>query len=286
MAVSADPPARWTRVIVTRPAGEAGAWVEALHAQGWTATSLPLIDIGPPQDPAVLDHLRQAQRRWSSWDALMFVSAAAVEHFFQGVAPDPAARERPLPRWWAPGPGTARALAAALQRLGVPADRIDQPPADARQFDSEHLWPVISPQVGPGTRLLLVRGASLSSAGVALGGAAGSGRDWMIQQCRARGAQVDACAAYERHPPTWSAERTALAQRATAAGHLWLFSSSEALAHLCKALPGADWSAAGALCTHDRIADAARQAGFGEVLCSRPSLSEVLVTLESTRSSP
>jgi uroporphyrinogen-III synthase len=272
-------------VIVTRPAGEADAWVAALDAQGWTACSLPLIDIGPPSDPQVLDRLHQVQRQWSSWDALMFVSAAAVEHFFQGAVTDPGALDRPLPRWWAPGPGTARALAVGLQRLGVSVDRIDQPPADARQFDSEHLWPVVSPQVGPGMRLLLVRGASLSAAGVVLGGPAGSGREWMIERCRARGAQVDACAAYERHPPSWSAEQRALAQQATAAGHLWLFSSSEALAHLCKALPGADWSAAGALCTHDRIADAARQAGFGEVFSSRPSLPEVLVTLESTRSS-
>lgn len=273
-------------MIVTRPAGEAEAWVAALRAQGWTADSLPLIDIGPPRDPAVLDHLRQAQRHWPSWDALMFVSTAAVDHFLQGVEPDPGARERTSPRWWAPGPGTARALARGLQRLGVPADRIDQPPADARQFDSEHLWPVVSPQVAPGMRLLLVRGASLSAAGVALGGAAGSGRDWMIEQCRARGVQVDVCAAYERHPPQWSAEQRALARRATAAGHLWLFSSSEALAHLCAALPGTDWSAVGALCTHDRIADAARQAGFGAVFSSRPALPEVLRTLESTRSSP
>lgn len=284
--VNADPPARWTRVIVTRPAGEADAWVAALGARGWAACSLPLIDIGPPRDPAVLEHLRHAQRHWTSWDALMFVSAAAVEHFFRDLAPDPGAPQRVSPRWWAPGPGTARALAVALQRIGVPADCIDQPPADARQFDSEHLWPVVSPQVGPGMRLLLVRGASQSAAGTTLGGLAGSGRDWMMEQCRARGAQVDACAAYERHPPRWSADQWALARQASATGHLWLFSSSEALAHLCAALPGTDWSAVGALCTHDRIADAARQAGFGEVFRSRPSLPEVLATLESTRSSP
>ena len=286
MAVSADPPSRWTRVIVTRPAGEADGWVAALTAQGWPACSLPLIDIGPPKDPEVLDHLRRAQAHWPSWDALMFVSAAAVDHFFHGLAPDAGDRGRRLPRWWAPGPGTARALAAGLQRLGLPTDLIDQPPADAPQFDSEHLWPVVSPQVGPGMRLLLVRGTSVSAAGVALGGTAGSGREWMVEQCRARGAQVDTCAAYERHPPHWSAERQAQAQQAAAAGHLWLFSSSEALAHLCAALPGTDWSAVGALCTHDRIADAARKTGFGEVFCSRPSLSAVLATLESTRNSP
>lgn len=279
MAGRAPVPPRWSRVIVTRPAGEAGAWVAALQARGWAAHSLPLIDIGVPRDPQVLARLRHAQSRWSDWDALMFVSSAAVQHFFNDVVADGEAH-RARTRFWAPGPGTARVLAGALQRLGLGPDRIDQPPADAPQFDSEHLWPVVSSQVRPGARVMVVRGVSASADGSLSGGAEGSGREWLLEQCRARGAQVDSCAAYERHAPRWSASDRAL----TVHDGLWLFSSSEAVANLQTAMPGTDWSQAAALCTHERIAAAARAAGFVHVHISRPSLPDVLLALESMRS--
>lgn len=278
MAGHAAVPPRWSRVIVTRPAAEAGAWVAALQAQGWETHSLPLIDIGAPRDPQVLARLRDAQTHWSRWDALMFVSTAAVHHFFDGVAPDGEAHGAST-RFWAPGPGTARALSRALQPLGLGPDRIDQPPADAPQFDSEHLWPVVSSQARPGARVLVVRGLSASADGVLMGGASGSGREWLIEQCRARGAEVDTCTAYERHAHRWSPSDRVLA----AQDGLWLFSSSEAVAHLRKALPATDWSRAAALCTHERIAAAALAAGFVHVYTSRPSLPDVLVALESVQ---
>ena len=279
MSGHAAVPLRWSRVIVTRPAGEAGAWVAALQARGWVVHSLPLIDIGAPRDPQVLARLHDAQARWNHWDALMFVSTAAVQHFFDGVVPG-AGAHRAGTRFWAPGPGTARVLADALQRLGLGPDRIDQPPADAPQFDSEHLWPVVSSQARPGARVLVVRGVSASADGVPAGGAEGSGREWLLDQCRARGAEVDTCAAYERRAPRWSPSDRTLASQ----DGLWLFSSSEAVAHLRTAMPATDWSRAGALCTHERIAAAARAAGFVHVHTSRPSLPDVLVALESMRS--
>jgi uroporphyrinogen-III synthase len=47
--------------------------------------------------------------------------------------------------------------------------------------------------------------------------------------------------------------------------HLWLFSSSEAVANLALLAPGADWSRAVAIASHERIVAAARQLGFGQV---------------------
>ncbi len=113
----------------------------------------------------------------------MFVSANAVQGFFA------AAGRRPWPaatRAWSPGPGTTQALVAA----GVPAERVDAPPADAAQFDSEALWPVIAPQLQAGLRVLLVRGA----------GADGrpAGRDWLARQLQQAGARVDTVVAYAR----------------------------------------------------------------------------------------
>lgn len=110
---------------------------------------------------------------------------------------------------------------------------------------------------------------------------AGHGRDWLIQQCEAAGAEVRACVAYERRAPTWGEGQRALATEATQPGSAWLFSSSEALAHLQQGMPMLDWSQASALVTHPRIGQAAWAAGFGAVWETRPALDDVLRALES-----
>ena len=274
---------RWSRLFVTRPAAEAQAWVQSLRSQGWPALALPLIDIVEPQDKPTRAALTHARAHWADWDALMFVSAAAVNHFFSPSMP---VSTRPLPgtRFWAPGPGTARALARALAPLGLDASHIDAPPDDAAQFDSEHLWPVVADQVRAGHRLLVVRGASEGSPATVPTDLAGRGRDWMIQRCEAHGSSVQACVAYERHAPTWTDRQRAEAEAGAAPGSLWLFSGSEAVHNLTVTLPGRDWSHATALCTHDRIAATARAAGFGRILVGRPALADVLRTLESVQS--
>jgi uroporphyrinogen-III synthase len=284
MAAPGTSPARWSRLIVTRPSAEAGAWVQALTERGWPAVAWPLIDIGPPRDPDALSRLVQARAGWPGADALMFVSAAAVQHFFADDTPAPPDAAQARTRFWCPGPGTARSLASALLRRGLDGSRIDAPPPDAAQFDSEHLWPVVRDQLHPGFRLWVIRGQSAGGEGS--GTLPGHGRDWLMARCAERGAQVEACVAYERQAPVWSAERCQQALACTGPDALWLFSSSEALAHLQALLPAADWQQAQALCTHDRIARSAREAGFARVLSSRPALEDVLRTLESAQESP
>jgi uroporphyrinogen-III synthase len=271
---------RLDRLIVTRPAPDATAWVNALRDQGWPAQALPLIDIAAPDTESDLQTLRHWRAHWAEADAILFVSGAAVSHFFaEGVMPTTS----PSPtRFWAPGPGTARLLAQAIGPLGLSPERIDAPAADADQFDSEHLWPVVSSQVGPGRRVLIVRG---SSSGVADEPAAvavaGNGRDWLIRQCRAAGAQVEGCVAYARRAPALSAADHELVRAATAGGSVWLFSSSEALAPLQALHPASAWAGASALVTHPRIAATAQQAGFGHVVQTRPALFDVVRALES-----
>lgn len=284
--VSPRPGGRIDRLVVTRPAQEAATWVSALRAAGWPALALPLIDIGEPQDAASRQALAHWRAHWPALDAMMFVSPAAVQHFFQGVAAPAAGapvRMHMLPRFWSPGPGTARALAQALSSLGIGADRIDSPPADAPQFDSESLWPVVRPQLRPGQQLLIVRGLSRDAqAGPAEpDGLPGQGRDWLIRQFEGLGVRVQACAAYERRAPCWDGATQATVRAARGTGSVWLFSSSEALTHLAQSTPAADWGAAQALVTHPRIAERAREMGFGRVLQTRPALSDVLGTLES-----
>ena len=269
-------------VVVTRPQPEAHAWVAALRDRGWPAILLPLLAVTPPADAREREALNQARAGWWRFDALMFVSGAAVQHFFgDGRLATPS--EPAHTRFWAPGPGTAKALAKALTLAGLAADRIDSPPPDAPQFDSEHLWPVVSGQMGPGRRLLLVRGRSAEAQA---GELPGSGREWLLRQCQAAGAEVSACVAYERRVCPLDASPRAPWREAVPQGAVWLFSSSESLGALAPLGASADWSRCAALVTHPRIGQAAQALGFGRVVETRPALDDVLRTLESNTWKP
>lgn len=272
------------RVLVTRPAEAAAAWVAQLAQHGIAAEALPLIQITlePPTGP-----LAQARQHLGDYAAVMFVSGNAVsallgsdpikklgsDHIYFEEKPALAragqAREALETRAWSPGPGTTQALVAA----GWPPARIDEPAFDASQFDSESLWARVTPQVRAGTRVLIVRG----------GDAAGrlAGRDWLAQRLQQAGAQVDQLLAYRRAAPALTAAQRERATTAATDGTLWLFSSSEAIANLRQCLPVADWRGARALATHPRIAQAARDAGFGAVRDTRPALADVVASIES-----
>lgn len=270
---------RLDRLIVTRPAPDAQTWTNALREQGWPAYALPLIHIGEPETPREKEGLRHWRGHWPQADAILFVSGTAVSRFFAGHVVKPPAGLKT--RFWAPGPGTARLLAQALERLGLDAGRIDAPQADAEQFDSEHLWPQVASQMGPGRLLLIVRGTSPGQAASEAGEVAGQGRDWLIRQCRSQGAQVEGCVAYVRNAPLLTPADATLIREAAGAGNVWLFSSSEALRPLRTLHPTIDWSSGSALVTHPRIGENAHEAGFGQVLVTRPSLSDVVRGLES-----
>ena len=267
------------RLIVTRPAREAAQWVQRLQAHGVPAVALPLIDIGPCTDPAARQALAQAHARLPAYQALMFVSGNAVTCFFasnQAPALDGKAPIAIKTRAWAPGPGTA----AALVQAGVDPAQIDGPSPDAAQFDSEALWQQVRQQIGPGSRVLIVRGRS-ATPDSAHESPMGTGRDWLAQQITAAGGEVDFVVAYQRGAPRFDGAQQALAQAAARDGSVWLLSSSEAVAHLAQALPAQTWECAHALATHPRIAQAARAAGFGTVRECRPALEDVVASIES-----
>lgn len=262
------------RVLVTRAAQDAARWVGLLEQQGIPAQALPLIAIRPLSDPALQAALRHARRQCASYRAVMFVSGNAARHFFE-TKEAPSFTSQALTaiktRCWAPGPGTVR----ALQASGVAMAAIDGPAPDAGQFDSEALWRQVAPQVHPGDRVLIVRGTDET------GRPGGQGRDWLATQLRSAGAQVDFVASYERGAPVLGEEQARLARAASGEAFLWLFSSKEALRHLLAWLPGHDWSGAHALATHPRIAQTARDAGFGQVHGSRPALTDVVSSIKS-----
>lgn len=250
------------RVLVTRPPQQAHAWVDALRAHGIDALALPLIDTTAGADPEPVD------RAWADlaqWSALVFVSPNAVLHFFARRTPGTPWPDRLLAA--APGPGTA----SELRSLGIDPDCIVEPAAGSERFDSESLWLQLQRHDWHGRRVLIVRGES--------------GRDWLAGQLQHAGAAVDLLAAYRRaaavlDPPLQAQLRTALAEPQR---HLWFFSSSEAVQQLVRvARPDAQvLGRSAAIATHPRIARSAREAGFGQVLETRPGLADVVRCIQS-----
>jgi uroporphyrinogen-III synthase len=262
-----------TRVIVTRPEREAQAWVRDLRAAGLDAQALPLLDIGPVADTAAL---QTAWQQLAGYAAVMFVSANAVQGFFAArpaSAPSFGVGDAIKTRAWATGPGTA----AALQGAGVAG--VDSPESEAAQFDSEALWSRVGATLQRGARVLIVRGSDGQNGSTS----EGAGRDWLAKQIVQAGGTVDKVVSYQRVRPVLDAAQLQLAREAAADGSVWLFSSSEAMAHLRASLPAQDWRGARAVATHARIAEAVRKAGFGRVVESRPALDHILGSIESMR---
>ena len=276
------------RILVTRPLHDAKTWVEAFRAHGLQAEALPLMAIGPCTDAAAQAALASARRRAlqpGHYRAVMFVSGNAVQHFFASNNPETLDSKALLAtdiRAWTPGPGTE----SALLQAGLPSAQIDGPSPDASQFESESLWQNVHDQVRAGDHVLIVRGASPAGSPAYSGSASttalqGAGRDWLAARLREAGAEVELLAVYERQLPAWTPLQHDLARQAASDGSLWLFSSSEAVANLQQLLPRQQWTQGVALTTHERIANKALSAGFGRILHSRPSLKDVVASIES-----
>ena len=259
-------------VLVVRPRAQAGAWVDELAALGVPARALPLIEILPAPDPASVAAVFEAVEESGAQPVLAFVSPNAVLGFFDAIASARGVRARV--RWpaharaAATGPGTV----AALRDCGVPAERIVAPTDDAQQFDSEALWALIAAWRWTARPVWIVRG--------------NGGRDWLGQQLRDAGAEVRVVQSYARAAPVLSQDERALL--ADAVDHpvrwIWMFSSSEAVDNLQALAPAARWHAARALASHPRIAERAREAGFGSVAIVAPSPAAVVAALSAASS--
>ena len=261
------------RVIVTRPRQDAHKWVKALAQAGFDAITLPLIEVAPAVDVAAVV---SAWQRLPSFDAVMFVSGNAVDHFFAlkpALTPVFSAQAAIKTRALVTGPGSH----SALVRAQVAPEWIDAPNLQAGQFDSEALWAVVRHSVHPGYRVLIVRGVS-SEAGASDDG---HGREWFAKQVVAAGGVVEFVVSYQRRGPDWDSPTLALFDQAAQDGSVWLFSSSEAISNLVRTRPGLSWARARAIATHPRIAQAAREAGFALVCESRPQLEHLIVSIES-----
>ncbi|MFO1317460.1 MAG: uroporphyrinogen-III synthase [Burkholderiales bacterium] len=244
-------------VLVTRPARQAAGLVAQLAALGARPLVFPAIVILPPADAAALERAHAALDRY---DIAVFVSANAAEY---GV---PAAgRWPPTLRAFAPGPGTAAALAAA----GVPGATIP-----ATTFDSEGLLALPELADPAGQRVVIFRGDG--------------GREHLGDTLRARGATVDYVGCYRRAAPQSGGGGLAEALREGRL-HASTFTSSEGLDNLV-ALLDADalqlFRHVPAFVPHPRIAERARTLGFHAIVTGGADAGLVAGLLEWFASHP
>jgi len=220
-------------VVITRPQRQAAGLARKLASAGATPLIWPAIVILPPPDRAALD---AAHAALSSYDIAVFVSANAVEY---GV-PDPARSPSAL-RVFAPGPGTAEALAA----VGVTGVRIP-----VTTFDSEGLLALPELEHVDGAHVVIFRGQS--------------GRTLLGATLTQRGARVDYVACYRRTAPTSGAQGLLEALRKGRA-HAITLSSAEGIDNLLAAV-GIEGRTLleriPAFVPHPRIAQHARRAGL------------------------
>ena len=144
-------------ILITRPARQAGGFAQKVAVLGGTPVIFPAIVILPPSDPAPL---ARAHAGLPEYNFAIFISANAVEY----GAPDPGKWPAALVAF-APGPGTAEALAA----VGIGGALIP-----ATTFDSEGLLALPELASVHGKRVLIFRGDG--------------GREHLGETLRARGA--------------------------------------------------------------------------------------------------
>lgn len=261
-------------LVVTRPQPDAALWVQQLQSQGVAATAVPMMQIGPSRSPAAVAAVQVALQQLDSYHALMFVSGNAVRYFFALLRSQAVQCPRHV-QCWSPGPGTSQALLGE----GFSPSALIQPALDAPQFDSESLWEQAQHHVRTGHKVLIVRGGDGQQA-------SGRGRQWLTDQLHLRGAQVDFAPVYERQGPPITPALLQAIERLRAEQATWLFSSSECMQHLVHCNPAWSWHAHTAIATHPRIAQQARQAGFGNVIETTPTLPSITASIKSLHDHP
>lgn len=223
-------------VVLTRPVGRARPLAGPLAARGFEVVALPGSSIGAPEDAAAALRGLEAARRA---DTVIFLSPAAVASAFRLRPGLGFARRVGV---LAPGPGTT----AALARHGVVAT------CPASRYDSEGL-------------LALPALAQVQGRSIVLIGAPG-GRERLPTALRRRGAVVEWAHVYSRRAARLDRRHLArLAALPRALISVW--SSLDAIRHLCARLPPADvrrLQQAAAVASSERIAEALRGHGFAQ----------------------
>ncbi|MFV8818068.1 uroporphyrinogen-III synthase [Haliea sp. E17] len=228
-------------VLVTRPAGQADALLEALAGAGLRAVHQPLLTLEPL--PELAPQARQAVIDLDRYQHVIFVSANAV-HFGMEL----------IGNYWPQLPvglawyGVGVTTATLLREFGL--DPISPP----LQMDSEGLLAMESLQQVAGDRVLIVKGIG--------------GRGKIAEVLAQRGAQVDELPCYRRYCPTLVPGQLAatLGQESI---NVVLISSGEGLENMLSLLSAAETTKfrdIELIVPSPRVAALAQQAGFPRVM--------------------
>ncbi|HSJ81542.1 MAG TPA: uroporphyrinogen-III synthase [Thiobacillus sp.] len=227
-------------VLVTRPARQAAALVQAIRAAGGEAFAFPALDVEalPP------DALTEPLARLAAADIAIFISPNAAQF---GMAAIGAGGTLPEAiEVFAVGPGTARALQA--QGVGGVITPGGQ--------DSEALLALPQLNAVAGKRVVIVRGVG--------------GRALLADALAARGAQVTFMECYRRMRP--QADAAPLLARWQAGGiDAVTVTSAETLHNLAALLGEAGMpllAATPLFAPHEKIAEAARRFGIARVIAT------------------
>lgn len=245
-AIPAAPTLAGCVVVITRPAGTGSALARRVRRLGGEPLLLPGLSLRAVDNPA---DAARALRAALGDDLLIFTSPAAVR-FAARLAP-----LRSAALVLAVGQGTARALVRQGLRALAPRQR----------QDSEGLLEHAALE-------------DLHGRHVALIGAPG-GRGVLRAELAARGAHLREVHVYRRVAPRWQRRQLAEISQLPDDARV-LLSSAEALDNLRQGLPAdtmARLCAGVAVVSSERLAEAARGAGFKQVRVAASALSENLL---------
>ena len=254
-------------VVITRPRAQAEPLAEAVAALGRTPVVLPLLDIGPADDPGRLKAvLAQLAEQSAEYALVAFVSPNAVDAAFAHIE-----------RWpeGVPLAVVGEGSRMALARYGVTsANATIFSPAEQDPSDSEHLIKTLDLASLAGRRVLIVRGDS--------------GRELLAEHLRAAGARVETVAAYRRSVPSLTPELARRLDALLARPNDWIITSSEALRGLAGLVGQLD-PVAGPnrlrgqhlIVPHARIAETARTLGFTRITLTGSGDARLLAALQS-----
>lgn len=239
-------PLQGKRILVTRPAAQAGKLAGMIAAQGGEPVLFPLLEIAPAADG---EPLRQAIARLDEYAVAVFISPNAVEFSVPLLLAQRA--------WPASVQAAAigKSTATELQARGI-----NNVVAPAQRFDSEALLELPAFQAGcvAGKKVLILRG--------------NGGRELLADTLHERGAQVDCVTCYHRYAPTDSARMLSLLRNRQL--DALTISSSEGLRNLlalldndaCKRLRDLP-----VFVPHQRIAEVAAELGLQRIILTGPA---------------
>jgi len=230
-------------VLVTRPEGQGQFIGEALRQRGWQPVFCPMLQIEPLLE--LSGQQRQLIRDLAECAHVIFVSANAARLGMECI--ESGWPQLPVDlQWYTVG----NASAAVLADFGVHAQ---QPQTE---FTSEGLLALPALQSVAGQRVLIIKGEG--------------GRQHLQQSLQERGARVDELALYRRRcPDLGKGELASIIQAGRC--EAMLLSSGEGLRNMVSLLQQDELPAVQALVVvvpGSRVADEARELGFGRVVCA------------------